>query len=362
MSIVVGLDIGSSAVRAVEVATRGRSARIRKAGRVPLPPGVVDGGQVREPAEVTKAVKRLWHEAKFSTRSVRLGVGSGSVLVRPVELEWMPGPDLRKAMRYLVADLLPVPVEEANIDHVLLEETERDGRRMARVLLVATARGGVDDVVRAVSAAGIRPTTADLAPLALVRVAARGGGGAERDGSDGPLAVPDTTDDDLVRAEAVIDIGADKLSVAVHTNGLPRFVRVIPGLGGSTLTRAVAEETGEDERVAEQRKHETDFDLSTHPTDRMSYALSVAAEAMAREVADTLQFHAAADPTHPARRILLTGLGGTINGFPEVLAGTVGLPTRALAPPRITRRPRASAAWDPAELAVSFGLCLGDVA
>jgi type IV pilus assembly protein PilM len=345
MPLVVGLDIGSSAVRAVEVAQRGRSVKVRKAGRVPLPPGAVEGGQVREPFEVTKAVKRLWHETKFSTRSVRLGVGSGSVLVRPVELEWMPAPDLKKAMRYLVADLLPVPVDEANIDHVLLGEVERDGRRMARVLLVATARDGVDDVVRAVSAAGLRPTTADLAPLALVRFAAR---------SQGPVAT-----------EAVVDIGVDKVSVAVHSHGLPRFVRVIPGLGGGTLTRALVEALGEDERDAEERKLQTPLGgvtvAGTVQLDQASLALRGAAVALAHEVRDTLQFHAAADPEHPAERVLLTGLGGANPGFAELVAQDVGLPTAPLSPPDVGRSKSSGPVTD-ADLAVSFGLCLGDAA
>jgi type IV pilus assembly protein PilM len=334
MAIVVGLDIGSSAVRAVEVATRGRTVRVRRSGRVPLPPGAVEGGQVREPAEVSRACRRLWQEHKFSSRSVRLGIGSGSVLVRPVELEWMPAADLRKAMRYLVADLLPVPVDEANIDHVLLGEVERDGRRMARVLLVATAREGVDDVVRAVARAGLRPTTADLSPLALVRAAARAQAG---------------TDD--VGTEAVVDVGVDKLSVAVHTHGLPRFVRVIPGVGGSTLTRALAETTGEDDVTAEQHKLASDL---TEP-DAATHALRAAAQRLAHEVRDTLQFHAAADPGHPARRLVLTGLGAANPGFADVVGETVGLPTHVLAPPDCGRRRRPT----DADLVVSYGLCLG---
>lgn len=334
MAIVVGLDIGSSAVRAVEVATRGRSVKVRRSGRVPLPPGAVEGGQVREPVEVTKACRRLWHEYKFSSKNVRLGVGSGSVLVRPVELEWMPAADLRKAMRYLVADLLPVPVDQANIDHVLLGEVERDGHRMARVLLVATARDGVDDVVRAVSGAGLRPTTADLSPLALVRAAAR----AQRSGDVG--------------TEAVVDVGADKLSVAVHTHGLPRFVRVIPGVGGSTLTRALAEATGEED--AELRKHAG----TLLAADAAGAALRDGSRRLATEVRDTLQFHAASDPDHPVQRLLLTGLGAANPGFADLVGRVVGLPTALLTPPD-TGRQRGPA---DADLAVSYGLCLGATA
>lgn len=338
MATVVGLDIGSSAVRAVEVATRGRSVKVRRGGSVQLPPGAVEGGHVREPVEVTKAVRRLWHEQKFTTKAVRLGVGSGSVLVRPVELEWMPAADLRKAMRYLVADLLPVPVDEANIDHVLLGDVERDGQKMARVLLVATARDGVDDVVRAVTSAGLRPTTADLSPLALVRAAARA------------QAASSST----VGTEAVVDVGADKLAIAVHSHGLPRFVRVIPGVGGSTLTRALADLTGDDDAVAEQRKHS----LPLTAPDDLARALREASHRLAQEIRDTLQFHAGADPEHPAQRVLLTGLGSVNPGFDDLVSDAVGLPAERLTAPQVGRKPQPT----DAELTLSYGLCLGAAA
>ncbi|GAA5144224.1 hypothetical protein GCM10023340_11590 [Nocardioides marinquilinus] len=346
MPTLVGLDIGTSAVRAVEVRTHGKRASLVKAGRVPLPPGAVDGGQVREPVEVTKAVRRLWHEQKFTTRSVRLGVGSGSVLVRPVELDWMPPQDLRKAMRFLVADLLPVPVDEANIDHVQLEDVERDGKRMVRVLLVATARDGVDETVRAVRAAGLRPTTADLSPLALVRAAAR----ARREGlGDGAAGAP----------EAVVDVGAEKVAVAVHTDGLPRFVRVIPGLGGAGLTRTLAELLGPDADAEEAKRH-----LQLRPDAAGAVAAGAvrgAAQRIADEVRDTLRFHAGADPEHAPHRIVLSGLGGRNPGFGDLLAATVGLPVTPLVLPE-RRRSRHAETADDGDLAVGYGLCLGATA
>ncbi|MAO82004.1 MAG: pilus assembly protein PilM, partial [Nocardioides sp.] len=174
-STVVGLDIGRTAVRAVEL--RGKNPTLRRHGSIELGRGAVETGVVADPHQVTAACRELWRAGRFSTREVRLGVSSGSVLVRQIELDWMPPADLKRALRYQVAGLLPVAVDDANLDHVLLGEvTRRDEsgqeRRMVRILLVATARGAVDEMVRAVRAAGLRARTADLAPLALVRAAA----------------------------------------------------------------------------------------------------------------------------------------------------------------------------------------------
>jgi type IV pilus assembly protein PilM len=343
---VIGLDIGSSAVRAVEVSP-GRNPRIRRAGRVALAPGVVQNGQVREPEEVTKAVRRLWHENKFSHKSVRLGIGSGSVLVRQVELDWMPPADLRKAMRYLVADLLPVPVDEANIDHVLLEESEVEERRVVRILLVATARDGVDEVVRAVQAAGLRPTTADLSPLGLVRAAAR----------MPSLELPPGT------SEAVVDVGAETVAVAVHTRGRPRFVRVIPGVGGSGITKALAEASGEEFAAAEELKLRSSLESERAPVhlagDPVTVVLREAAERVVAEVAETLRFCATSDPDNQPARVVLTGSGSGLPGFDVLCQARLGLPVARLGAE--TGRRGLGPDADP-EMTVPFGLCLGGAA
>ncbi len=365
MARIVGLDIGSTVIRAVEVETRGRRPVVRKVGRVSLPAGVVEGGQVRAPAEVTKALKRLWHEQKFSTKAVRLGVGSGSVLVRQVELDWMPAQDLRKAMRFLVADLLPVPIDDANIDHVVLEDVERPSEepggepiRLVRVLLVATARDGVDAVVRCVQAAGLRPMVADLSPLALVRTASL-------------VAEP------FAETEALVDVGADKVAIAVHTRGRPRFVRVIPGIGGDSLTRALDEDEDAGPGWAEQLKRKAsvsshvsaaDLVLPDAPRGGSSAAverLHRAAQHIADEVADTLSFYATTDPDHAPRQVRLSGLGGTIHGFDAVCARTLGMPVHHLLSPQseeVEERRSGRHQLPDADLAVSVGLCLGATA
>lgn len=344
---IIGLDIGSSAVRAVEVLP-GRSPRIRRAARIPLAPGVVVNGQVREPDEVTKAVRRLWHENRFSHKVVRLGIGSGSVLVRQVELDWMPPADLRKAMRYLVADLLPVPVDEANIDHVLLEEAENDGRRVVRVLLVATARDGVDEVVRAVQAAGLRPTTADLSPLALVRAAAR-------------VPAPDLP---AGATEAVVDVGAETVAVAVHTAGRPRFIRVIPAVGGTLITKALAEASGEELAAAEELKLRSTLDPERAPVhlagDPATVVLRDAVQRVVDEIGETLRFYTASDPANQPQRVVLTGMGAATPGFDHLAQLRLGIPVVRLG---ASSKVRGSLAPDAdADLTVPFGLCLGSAA
>ena len=351
-STVVGLDIGRTAVRAVELRQRGRHQSLRRHGSVAIARGTVESGVVADPDEVTAACRRLWKEHRFSSREVRLGISSGSVLVRQIELDWMPPADLKRALRYQVAELLPVAVDDANLDHVLLGETTRTDpdtgqeRRMVRILLVATARGAVDELVRAVRAAGLRPVTADLVPLALVRAAAAAG---RQEGREG-------------RTEAVIDVGADKVAVAVHTGGTPHFVRVVAGIGGDGLTQSLAASTGLPWEEAERLKHDASLQHEA--------VLRAATSRLVQEIGATLDFYADTDPEHDLSSVVLTGAGGTHPAFAQECARTLGLPVVPLtlgavvegasAPGR--RKGDAVAAPPTDDLVVPAALCLGEIA
>jgi type IV pilus assembly protein PilM len=345
---VVGLDIGRCAVRAVELRRSARKLVVRRHGSVALPPGAVEAGVVRDPVAVTEALRRLWREHRIGSRSVRLGVCSGSVLVRHLELDWMPPQDLRRALRYQVADLLPVAVDDANLDHVLLGEHTRTDpqtgvdRRTVEILLVATARGNVDDLVRCVQAAGLRPVTADLSPLALVRAA------VSRSGRPlGPAGVPLT--------EAIVDVGADTVSVAVHTDGIPHFVRVVPGVGGELITRALVEEGGLTWQEAEEAKRHPG--AGTGLPDVARHALEAATARLVAEIRATLDFHSAGDPEHVAAHALLTGGGAALPDLAARCAAAFGMPVTTL---DLASVARVASADD--DLSVSLGLCLGETA
>ena len=99
---VIGLDIGTTAVRAAELEFSGRgktgqSATLLRYAEAPLPYGAVRDGEVAEPATVSTILRQLWSRAKFGTRDVVIGVGNQRVLVREIELPWMPPPDIEAA-------------------------------------------------------------------------------------------------------------------------------------------------------------------------------------------------------------------------------------------------------------------------
>jgi type IV pilus assembly protein PilM len=137
----VGLDIGTSGVRAAELAFGKGPATLQRFGQVALPVGAVRDGEVADPQLVADAIKHLWSTAKFSSKRVVLGVANQKVIVRQVDLPWMPNDELRKSLPMQVQDFIPIPVEQAILDYHAIEEVnDGAGARALRVLLVAASR------------------------------------------------------------------------------------------------------------------------------------------------------------------------------------------------------------------------------
>lgn len=373
----VGLDIGSSGVRAAEFVSGRRRRTLRRFAQLPLSSGVVRAGVVADGEALTEALRQLWSEGKFGSRDVALGVANPAVLVRQLDLDWMPPADFRKALRYQVQDVLPFSVDEANLDYHLLEELDvagEDGttRRVARILLVAASRDMVDSFVDAARRARLRIRTVDLLPFALLRA-----------------RTPMLAEGSAV-TEAIVDVGSDVVSVVVHTDGVPRYVRMIPGVGGDSITAAVQQRYDWTWEDAERTKVYVGLPGHAHldpsqvtglspRTDGLDHAaqqvVDAAARDLAAEIGTTLDFYRdsaaeqaaeqaearAGEPTGTAvGRVLLTGSGARLGGFAELLAQRLAVPVDrldVLTHVRAPRRLRLGHADLPA-LTVPAGLCV----
>src|SRR5438270_2618107 len=117
----VGLDVGTSAVRAVELVLGREQVTLTRFGQVALAPGVVRNGEVVDPPAVAAAIRRLWREAGFRSRQVILGVGNQRVVARQADLPEMSEEDLRSALQFQAEELIPIPIEEAILDYQILE-------------------------------------------------------------------------------------------------------------------------------------------------------------------------------------------------------------------------------------------------
>src|SRR5437870_8294372 len=169
MARIVGLDVGTHAVRAAELALGRDRPTLSAFGQVALPVGAVQHGEIVDPGVVSALLRRLWSETGFRTRRVIVGVGNQRVIVRHVELPRMSEADLRSAIRFEAESLIPIPVDEAVLDFQILEEVPEAGGSAMPVLLVAAQREMVRTLLTAVEGAGLSATLVDVAAFALMR-------------------------------------------------------------------------------------------------------------------------------------------------------------------------------------------------
>ena len=305
---VVGLDLGTYAVRAVELQLGGQPQLLRFA-QVTLPPGAIRDGEVADVGAVSSAVRRLWAEAGFKTKRVIVGVANQRVIVRQAELPQMSESDLRAALQFEAQELIPIPVEDAILDAQILEEmVSSEGEPRMRILLAAAQRDMVRTHLAAVQGAGLAATAVDVIPFALVR------------------ALFDRTTQSFTAdgsAEAIVSIGGGVTNVVVHEQGIPRFVRVLL-VGGDDVTEAIARDLDVDIDSAEDLKRRADSSSGDASVARAGQVVSDRLTPLVEEIRGSLDYYLAQSQSSPIGRVLVTGGGSRLPGLMERLQSQIG--------------------------------------
>jgi type IV pilus assembly protein PilM len=287
----IGLDIGSTSIRAVQT-SRGRNGPfITHCGQASLPAGAVRGGVVKESETVTVALKQLWSTSHFSSRDVVLGVTNPQVVVREMAVSNLPADKMREALPFQVRDALPLPVERSILDFYPLEDPGTADN--VRGLLIAAPKDAVLDAVRAVESAGLHVSRVDLASFALLRAA------SQLDG----------------QVEAIVDIGGQSTTVIVHVDGVPLIVRTIPR-GGADITDMVATRLDISTAEAEALKCRIGLSASSEP------AAAVVTEAVGpliSEIRSSFAYLTAGERHTQVTRVALSGGGSLLAGLADEL-------------------------------------------
>lgn len=307
----VGLDVGTHAVRAAELSLGRDDATLVRFGQVTLPPGAVRDGEVADPPAVAGAIRRLWSEAGFRARRVIVGVGNQRLIVRQAELPALSDEDLRSALQFEAAELVPIPIEEALLDFQVLERfVGAEEAEMVRILLVAAQRDMVRSLLAAVEGAGLEATMVDAVPFALLRALASATAHLASD--RGP-------------AEAIVDVGAGVTNVVVHEAGVPRFVRILAA-GGAAVTEAIAADLGVDLDTAEDLKRRAQPGSLDQLEARAARLVDERLRPLVDEIRGSLDFYAAQAGAAPIARVLLSGGASRQRGFVERLRDELGVP------------------------------------
>lgn len=362
---VVGLDIGSSGVRGVELSANGKTKpTLIRSYEIPLPTGAVVRGEVLEPEVVGAALKRLWSQGGFKSKKVVLGTGNQGVIVRDLTVPKMSLKHIRESLPFQVATTLQMPLADLLLDFYPMSESDGEQGPVINGLLVAAGKREILGNVSAVEKAGLTPVEVDLIPFALNRLL---------------VSRPE-----VMGTVALIDIGGTTTSIIISSNGVPWFVRIIP-TGGDDLTNALKQELEIETPAAEELKRSLRLgtpdlgdDESKPGTIKCACAKCVAEDPTAENsryqallhsvsaellgsLRNTVNYFNNTRPQDPVQKILLTGGGAQLSGIGEALSEVTHVPTMAANPLSMISLPRKKDAKKlllEGSIAVALGLAL----
>jgi type IV pilus assembly protein PilM len=339
---VVGLDIEPGYVAAVE-ARSGRLA-VERAATQSLASGVVREGEVVDIDTLADVLRELFRANKLGKR-VRLGVANQRIAMRTLDLPPMTdAKEIASAVRFQAQDHIPMPLDQAVLEHQSLGIVETGEGRRTRVVLVAARREMVESLVAAARRAGLRPDGIDLSAFAMIRALHRPeyGGGV-----------------------LYISVGGmTNLAVAVGPTCV--FTRVVPH-GTESMASELAERRGLTlEHAHGWLKHVgllvpmDDVDGDSAIVVEARNVLSEGVSRIADEVRNSLDFHRMQDGGTAVERTIFTGPAVAIPGFSDQLGEEIGMPLEVGLVAEA--RPGAFAGVDAGRLSVATGLAVEQIA
>ncbi|MFL6037677.1 MAG: type IV pilus assembly protein PilM [Gaiellaceae bacterium] len=349
----VGLKVGASQIAAARVANNG-SAELLQVAREPLDPGIVVGGELRDPEALAEALKEFFSKHKLPKKGVRLGIANNRIGVRTFDIAGINDEkQLTNAIRFRAQEALPIPIDEAVLDYqVLGEGVDEEGQPTKRILLVVAYRELIDRYMDACKKAGISLVGIDLEAFALLRALQPPQEGVGGDASAALVAVA---------------IGHERSTFAVSDGRVCEFTRVLEW-GGAALNVAIA-------RVLDAAPSEVDGvkralaltdemvpeGLTPEQAQKARDAMRRAIQTFARELVSSLQYYQNQPGSLGIGEIVLTGGTAQLHGLAAELEKLIGVRVRVGDPlARMKVSKKIGEAEQIGSLAVAIGLGIED--
>ena len=366
----IGVDIDRGSIKAVQLQGSGAGYVLQHVGYHRLPPGVIVEGEVADENLLAAELREFWDSHSFKGKSITFGVSNQKVVVRLLDFPHMRPEDLQGAISFEAQDHIPMPLDEAVLDYVVLGPRE-ERADLDRVLVVAAQREMISRYTSAVRAGGLRPEGVDVKALSLTR---------------STLPDPFFGEDGAV---LLLDVGAEISNLVVADRGNPVLTRFVPvGLGDFVAAVAeladlpedvaerqaldprvnlgdghVEEEPREEEAEAEEEQETEEFDPALAYDVRRG--LEGAAQTLADEVQRSIEHHRSQEAARDVSRVLISGEAALIPGIDVYLGDLLGVPTGRGKPVEKLSANRSNIedaqlrAMEPV-LAVAFGLAMED--
>ena len=337
---VVGLDIGSSAVKAVELKASAKGYTVAAIASEPVPPDSIVDGAIIDGGAVAEAIRKLFAQKAFKTKEVAASLSGNAVIVKKISLPVMTDQELADSISWEAEQYIPFDIQDVSLDYQVLDSgAGADGKGTMEVLLVAAKKEKIADYTSVITQAGRQAVVVDVDAFALQNA-------YEANYGAGPSVV------------VLLNAGASATNVNIISNGQSLFTRDL-SLGGNSYTEAVQRELNLPFETAEAAKK--GMPVEGHTFEDVRPVLHAVTENLLLEVHKTFDFYKATAASEQIDRIVLSGGASAVDGFADALADRFGVAVEHFDPFRqvaFEKPPAENVAELAATAAVAVGLAL----
>ena len=294
----IGLDIGSSAVKAVELKTAGRAYKVASYGSEPLPPDSIVDGAIIDGAAVADAIRRLFDARSIRTKDVAASLSGNAVIVKKITLPVMTETELAESIYWEAEQYIPFDIQDVNLDYQVLDGGDPAAKGTMDVLLVAAKKEKIADYTGVIAQAGRTAVVVDVDAFALQNA-------YEVNYGIDPGAVV-----------VLLNAGASATNINILNGDQSVFTRDV-SIGGNAYTEALQRELSLPLDVADQLKRGTAVDGMTFDDARP--VLRAVSENVMLEIQKTFDFFKATASSDRIDRIVVSGGASRAEGFVDML-------------------------------------------
>jgi len=307
---IIGLDIGSSYVKLVQLKDIKGGYELELFDMVPLPPEIIVDGSIIDSFRLIDTLKELLRKSRIKIKDTVIGIaGHSSVIIKRISLPEMSEEELSESIKFEAEQYVPFSIEDVNLDFQILGPKEEAGQM--DVILVAVKKDTINEYVNAVRESGLYPIIVDVNHFALENM------------------YEINYEIESNRNVAIVNIGASTINMNILKGGISVFTRD-SAVGSNLHTEALQREFNLTYENAERLKRGEPIE-NIPPEDAFSI-MELASEEIIDDINRSFEFYRSTELHEDINEVILSGGCTLIKDFPKLLSEKVGIETKVIEP------------------------------
>lgn len=305
---IVGIDIGSSSVKLVQLKEQRGTFHMQNVGIAPLPSEAIVDNTLMDSSSIVEVIRSLMIGLGITAREAACSVSGNSVIIRKISLPTMPQDELEDQIQWEAEQYIPFDINDVNLDFQILAPDELDPAKM-NVLLVASKKDIINDYLALFNEVGLKLVVVDVDAFAVQN------------------AFELNYDVDPGEVIALINIGASIMNLNILRDRVSLFTRDVQ-MGGNLYTEEVQKQFGVNTEEAERLKISGD----TPERERLNETISRVNETLALEMRRSLDFYNSTAGEEKISKVFLSGGGAKTTMLLDIVGQRLGLPVEIINP------------------------------